>query len=103
MLKKWLPQRKRRLRTHYMQKLATYWHGWKQGRPLQRFGVEQLRVLTITTSVDRIGTMLDALSEVTGGKGSELFLFIEDETLRQSNPLEALWVTGKGRECRLVD
>jgi hypothetical protein len=40
---------------------------------------------------------------VTGGKGSELFLFIEDETLRTSNPLDALWVTGKGREVRLID
>ncbi len=47
--------------------------------------------------------MLDALREVTGGKGSEPFLFIEGETLRMSNALDALWVSGKGRECRLVD
>ncbi|WP_292530875.1 replication-relaxation family protein [Methylocystis sp.] len=94
---------KRRLRTHYKHKLATYWHGWKQGRPLQQFGVEQLRVLTVTTSVERIRTMLDALREVTGGKGSELFLFIEEEALRKANPLEALWITGKGRECRLTE
>lgn len=94
---------KRRMRTHYMHKLATYWHGWKRGRPLQQFGVEKLRVLTITTSIERIGTMLDALREVTGGKGSELFLFIEEETLRNTNPLEALWVTGKGREVQLID
>jgi hypothetical protein len=94
---------KRRVRTHYKHKLATYWHGWKHGRVLQQFGVEHLRVLTITTSIERIGTMLDALREVTGGKGSELFLFIEEETLRLSNPLDALWVTGKGRECRLTE
>jgi len=94
---------KRRMRTHYKHKLATYWHGWKQGRPLQQFGVEQMRVLTVTTSVERIGTMLDALREVTGEKGSELFLFIEEEALRKANPLEALWITGKGRECRLTE
>jgi hypothetical protein len=91
------------VRTHYKHQLATYWHGWKQGRALQQFGGEHLRVLTITTSIERIGTMLDALREVTGGKGSELFLFIEEETLRKSNPLDALWVTGNGRECRLID
>jgi hypothetical protein len=72
---------KRRLRTHYMHKLTTHWHGWKQGRPAQQFGVEELRVLTITTSTKRIGTMPDALREVTAGKGSERFLFIEDDTL----------------------
>jgi hypothetical protein len=94
---------KRRLRTHYMHKLATYWYGWRQGRHEEQFGVKQLRVLTVTTSARRIETMLDALHEVTGGKGSELFLFIEDDVLRESNPLEAKWVTGRGRECRLVD
>lgn len=94
---------KRRMRTHYMHKLATYWYGWKQGRPMQQFGVENLRVLTITTSRKRIETMLDALREVTGGKGSELFLFIEDNALRATNPLDATWISGKGRECRIVD
>ena len=86
-----------------MHKLATYWHGWKQGRPAQQFGVEQLRVLTIITSQRRIETMLDALHEVTGGKGSELFLFIEDYALRATNPLDAMWITGKGRERRIID
>ena len=94
---------KRRLRTHYMHKLATYWHGWRQGRHVEQFGVKQLRVLTITTSARRIETMLEALHDVTGGKGSELFLFIEDDVLRATNPFDAIWVTGKGRGCRIVD
>ncbi len=47
--------------------------------------------------------MLDALHEVTGGKGSELFLFIEDDALRAINPFDAMWITGKGRECRVID
>jgi len=94
---------KRRMRTHYMHKLAIYWHGWRQGRPARQFGVESLRVLTITTSRKRIETMLDALHEVTAGKGSGLFLFIEDDVLRGNNPLDAMWVTGKGEWVRLVD
>jgi hypothetical protein len=74
-----------------MHKLATYWHGWRQGRHVEQFGVKQLRVLTITTSARRIETMLDALHDVTGGKGSELFLFLEDDALRETNPLDAMW------------
>jgi hypothetical protein len=47
--------------------------------------------------------MLDALRDVTSGKGSEFFLFIEEERLRSSNPLEAEWITGKGNAARLTD
>ena len=68
-----------------------------------QFGIEQLRVLTVTTSEKRIETMLDALRDVTIGKGSELFLFIDEERLRSSNPLEVEWITGKGNAARLTD
>jgi hypothetical protein len=65
--------------------------------------IEQLRVLTVTTSEKRIEAMLDALREVTNGKGSDLFLFIDEEMLRSSNPLEVEWITGKGNAARLTD
>ena len=93
---------KKRMRTYFMHKLATYWHGWRQGRHMQQFGVEQIRVLTITTSAKRIETMLDALRDVTDGKGSEMFLFIDEEALRERNPIQTPWVTGKGRTCHLT-
>ena len=64
---------KRRTRTYYMAKLATYYHGWRQRRHVEQFGVEQLRVLTVTTSEKRIETMLDASARVTDGKGSDCF------------------------------
>ncbi len=86
-----------------MHTLATYYHGWRQRRHAQQFGIEQLRVLTVTTSEKRIETMLDALRDVTNGKGSELFLFIDEERLRSSNPLEVEWITGKRNRARLTD
>jgi hypothetical protein len=94
---------KRRLRTFYKHKLATYYHGWRQRRHVEQFGIEQIRVLTVTTSSKRIDTMLDALTDVTKGKGSELFLFIDEVTLRSSNPLDVEWITGKGNFARLTD
>jgi hypothetical protein len=60
---------KRRLQTFYKHKLATYYHGWRQRRHVEQFGIEQIRVLTVTTSPKRIDTMLDALSDVTRGRG----------------------------------
>ena len=94
---------KRRMRTFYFHKLATYYHGWRQRRHVEQFGVEQLRVLTVTTSEKRIETMLDAQREVTNGKGSDLFLFIDEAKLEFTDPLEAEWVTGKGNRVRLTD
>lgn len=38
-----------------------------------------------------------------GGKGSELFLIIDEETLHMPNLLDMLWVTGMGKEFRLVE
>lgn len=94
---------KRRLRTYFKHKLAAYYHGWRQRRHVDQFSIEQLRVLTVTTSGQRIETMLDALRDVTQGKGSDLFLFADEESLRANNPLEAAWTTGKGAEVRLTD
>ena len=94
---------KRRMRTYYMHKLATYFYGWRQRRHVEQFGVDQMRVLTVTTSVQRIDTMLDALREVTNGKGTEFFLFVDEETLRGTDPLKAPWITGKGNTVRLTD
>jgi hypothetical protein len=94
---------KRRVRTHYRHKLATYYHGWRQRRHVEQFGIEQMRVLTITTSAKRVATMVDSLADVTAGKGSELFLFIDEETLRSANPLDAIWTSGKGNPATLTD
>lgn len=40
--------------------------------------------------------MIDAQKEMTDGRGSNMFLFIDDESLLSRNPLDALWTTGKG-------
>jgi hypothetical protein len=47
--------------------------------------------------------MIEAQREVTGGRGSNMFLFIDDATLAESNPLDASWLTGKGDRIRLVE
>jgi hypothetical protein len=94
---------KRRLRTYFKHKLAAYYHGWRQRRHVEQFAIEQLRVLTVTTSEQRIATMLDALQEVTQGKGSDLFLFITESELGAKGPLTADWIAGKGGVARLTD
>ncbi len=94
---------KRRLRTYFKHKLAAYYHGWRQRRHVEQFGIDQIRVLTVTTSEQRISTMLDALRDVTEGKGSGLFLFCTEGELEAKGPLEADWTAGKGSVVRLTD
>ena len=47
--------------------------------------------------------MEGALRDVTAGKGSDLFLFIDEESLRSANPLDVVWSSGKANAARLTD
>ncbi|HTV27705.1 MAG TPA: replication-relaxation family protein [Xanthobacteraceae bacterium] len=84
-------------------KLATYWEGWKAKRHEVQFGVKQMRVLFVTESADRVRHMLSAVDHVTGGKGSNFFLFIDRPTLAAAGPLEVEWISGKRAAVRLTD
>ncbi|MGB7100812.1 MAG: hypothetical protein WBD95_18875, partial [Xanthobacteraceae bacterium] len=73
------------------------------GEHVQELGLRSFRVLTVTTSRARVEQMIEAQKEMTDGRGSNLFLFIDDATLLKSNPLDAQWLTGKGKLIRLTD
>jgi len=84
-------------------KFATYYDGWKAGRHVEQFGVKQVRVLTITSSAKRVENMLTTIDEITEGRGSNFFLFVDRARLAVSNPLNVEWVSGKGERVRLTD
>jgi hypothetical protein len=84
-------------------KLATYWEGWRAQQHLKQFGVKQVRVAMVTSSPDRVENMLDIVHELTDGRGSNFFLFIDRAALAASNPLDVEWTTGKGTRVRLCD
>lgn len=84
-------------------KLKTYYDGWRAQRHLEQFGVKQMRVLTITSSQERMHNMVGAVRSITGGRGSNFFLFVDRATLAASNPLSVEWTTGKGESVRLTD
>jgi hypothetical protein len=46
--------------------------------------------------------MIEAQKEMTDGRGSNLFLFIDDADLLKGNPLDAYWTTGKGKPVRIA-
>lgn len=71
------------------------------GEHVQELGLPSFRVLTVTTSPARVEQMIEAQKEITDGRGSNMFLFVDDGALLASNPLDVLWMTGKGKRVPL--
>ena len=68
----------------------------------KRLGIGNFRVLTITTSQERIETMIEAVKRATRGAGSNQFLFTDRHTLlAAANVLQLEWISGKGQRVRL--
>src|SRR5450759_3972860 len=82
-------------RTYFSKKMLTYYEANRQQRHVHDLGIENFRVLTVTTKPARVKLMLNALDAITNGKGSNIFLFTDQSTLAASNPLDVEWVSGK--------
>ena len=84
-------------------KLKTYYDGWRAQRHVEQFGLKQMRVLTITSSPERMRNMVGCVRDITEGKGSNFFLVVDRASLAANNPLEVELMTGKGERVRLTD
>ena len=54
-------------RTYFAKKMLTYYEANRQQRHVHDLGIENFRVLTVTTSADRVERMLAALNGITEG------------------------------------
>src|ERR1700682_201626 len=68
-------------RTYFARKMLTYYEASRQRRHVYDLGIENFRVLTVTTDKVRIEKMLGAINVITNGKGSNMFLFVDEATL----------------------
>src|SRR6516164_1691711 len=55
-------------RTYFAKKMLTYYEANRQQRHVHDLGIENFRVLTVTTSADRVERMLAALNGITEGR-----------------------------------
>jgi hypothetical protein len=88
--------------TYFAKKMLTYYEANRQRRHVHDLGIGNFRVLTVTTTAQRIERMLAALKAITDGKGSSMFLFADEATLGANNPLDIGWMSGKGERDRLT-
>jgi hypothetical protein len=96
-------RRKSKDQTYYAKKMLAYHEANRVGEHVEELGLPSFRVLTVTTSKARVDQMIEAQKELTDRRGSNLFLFVDDDTLLSSNPLNTEWITGKGTRIRLTD
>jgi Replication-relaxation len=86
-----------------VRKLTTYIEGWRANRPVQQFGLKNLRALFVTSSPARMEHMLAAVDTITAGKGSGFLLFGHARALAQQDPLTFTWTNGRREPVRLID
>ncbi|UPJ50373.1 replication-relaxation family protein [Bradyrhizobium sp. 200] len=89
--------------TYVAKKLHIYLEASRQRKHVDELGIPNFRVLIETTTRERVEQMIEALEELTSGRGSNLFLFIDEETLAGSGPLNAAWISGKRESIRIID
>jgi len=89
--------------TYFSKKMMSYYEANRQQRHVHDLRIKNFRVLTVTTTKERVERMLTALDGITDGRGSNMFLFIDETKLAASNPLDVEWKSGKGEPVRLTD
>jgi len=88
-------------KTSFRRKLLAYEATWLQKIHQTRFQCNRFRVLTITTSAERVRHLVETCSKLKHGKG--LFLFTDIGALKCTNMLLAPWQTARGAFARLID
>jgi hypothetical protein len=92
-----MPVKRRNLsQTSFYRKLLAYEATWTQNIHRTRFGFSRFRVLTVTTSAERVKSLVDACSQLKRGHG--LFLFADWKSLETSEVFSSIWQTGKQGE-----
>ena len=93
-----MPVRRRNLsQTSFYRKLLAYEATWLQSIHRTRFGFHRFRVLTVTTSTERVRSLVEACSQLKSGHG--LFLFTDRAFLEKPGDIFAsIWQNARHGE-----
>lgn len=90
--------------TSFESKMRIYLAAHAAKEHVQQFGWKNFRVLTVTTGHNRMGSMIDALRQLSVPRsiGPALFSFTTFDELRTGDPLAHRWVDGTGNATHLI-
>jgi hypothetical protein len=101
--KKPVERYKKAQRTYFSKNMLTYHEANRHQRHVHDLRLKKFRVLTVTTTSERVERMLTVLDGITDERGSNMFLFTHVGELAASNPLDLQWTSGKREAVRLTD
>jgi hypothetical protein len=87
--------------TSFLRKLLAYQGTWRQGLHRAHLSIPNFRVLTVTTSTERVKHFVAACHSLLGG-GSGLFLFTDRNKTRGEDILAREWVNGRDQIEKLI-
>ncbi len=87
--------------TSFFRKLLAYQETWRQRVHRAHLGIPNFRVLTVTTSSERVEHLVDAYRALPVG-GARLFLFTDREALGSGDILTHEWVNGWREVVRIL-
>jgi Replication-relaxation len=90
-------------KSSFRKKHIGYFHFWKQGLHTQRFAFTRFRVLTITTSEQRIRNMIATQREVTNDTAAGLFLYTTPERITKQGALGPAWISAERDNISLLE
>jgi Replication-relaxation len=97
-----MPVRRKGLgQTSFLRKLLCYQETWRQGLYKAHLSISNFRVLTVTTSRERMEHLVEACQSLGSG-GSRLFLFADQGSLGAGNILAHEWMNGRGEIAQLA-
>jgi hypothetical protein len=93
--------RKGLAQTSFLRKLLAYQETWRRGFHRAHLGIPSFRVLTVTTSRERVGHLIEACRTLSGGR-SRLFFFTDQMRLGCWDILAHKWVNGREEVVQLL-
>ncbi len=91
--------------TSFYRKMLAYHETWKQAIHTKVYGFKNFRVLSVTSSPQRVQNLIEANKQLNDGQGSRMFLFADEKALQATgDPLALSWLNGRDAErVRLLE
>jgi hypothetical protein len=87
--------RKNLKQTSFYKKLLAYHETWQQGIHTKQYHIKNFRVLTVTSSPERVENLIVANKQIGNGRGSSMFLFTHERAVEECDNLLTLeWRNG---------
>ena len=89
--------------TSILRKFLSYQDTYKNRLQNKYFNINNFRVLTVTTSPDRVANMIDVCAETMRDTPAGVMLFTDVESIEKTSPLNVGWLDAKRKTRVLVN